>query len=98
LSVATAERIYWELAISQHVIEEMVPGYEVQTLAVPFGGFPWTLDFLKSGQWGDFSYTYVGNAAAWGGPTRSPFDSTFDPFRFPGWKLQPVAGLLANPF
>ncbi|MEW5959189.1 MAG: hypothetical protein AB1801_15780, partial [Chloroflexota bacterium] len=38
---------------------------------------------LKSGQWGEYRYTYVGNAAAWGGPTRSPFDSAFDPYRVP---------------
>lgn len=80
LSVATAERIYWELAVSQHVIEEMVPGYKVQSLSVPFGGFPYTLDFLKAGEWGNLSYSYAGNAAAWGGPTVSPFDSTFDPY------------------
>lgn len=80
LSVATAERIYWELAVSQHVIEEMAPGYKVQSLSVPFGGFPYTLDFLKTGQWGDYSYSYAGNAAAWGGPNVSPFDKTFEPF------------------
>lgn len=80
LSVATAERIYWELAVSQHVIEEMAPGYKVQSLSVPFGGFPYTLDFLKSGQWGDYSYSYTGNAAAWGGPNVSPFDSAFEPY------------------
>jgi peptidoglycan/xylan/chitin deacetylase (PgdA/CDA1 family) len=80
LSVATAERIYWELAVSQHVIEELVPGYKVQSLSVPFGGFPWTLEFLKAGQWGDFDYTYAGNAAAWGGPSISPFDSAFEPY------------------
>lgn len=80
LSVATAERIYWELAVSQHVIEEMAPGYKVQSLSVPFGGFPYTLDFLKTGQWGNYSYSYAGNAAAWGGPNVSPFDETFEPF------------------
>jgi peptidoglycan/xylan/chitin deacetylase (PgdA/CDA1 family) len=80
LSVATAERIYWELAISQHVIEKIVPGYEVQSLSVPYGGFPFTLEFLKEGQWGNYSYTYAGNVAAWGGPGVSPFDSAFDPY------------------
>ncbi|GAB4446290.1 MAG: hypothetical protein Fur0044_42500 [Anaerolineae bacterium] len=80
LSVATAERIYWELAVSQHVIEEMAPGYKVQTLSVPFGGFPFTLDFLKAGQWEELSYSYIGNAAAWGGPNVSPFDPTFEPY------------------
>ncbi len=83
LSVATAERIEWELAVSQQVIEAMVPGYEVQTISAPFGGFPYTLDFFKSGRWGDLSYSYAGNAAAWGGPTVSPFDSRFEPYRVP---------------
>lgn len=80
LSVATAERIQWELAVSKHVIEEMAPGYVVQTMSVPYGGFPYTLDFLKAGAWGDYYYTYMGNAAAWGGPTVSPFDAAFDPY------------------
>lgn len=81
LSVATAERIEWELAVSKRVIEEMAPGYTVQTVAVPYGGFPYTLDFLKAGQWGNLSYNYAGNAAAWGGPTVSPFDPDFEPYR-----------------
>lgn len=80
LSIATAERIHWELAISKHVIEEMAPGYTVQTLSVPYGGFPFTPEFLKTGEWGDYSYQYAGSAAAWGGPTVSPFDQTFDPY------------------
>jgi peptidoglycan/xylan/chitin deacetylase (PgdA/CDA1 family) len=81
LSVATAERIEWELAVSKHVIEEMVPGYTVQTLSVPYGGFPFTLEFLKAGNWGSYDYSYAGNVAAWGGPTVSPFDPSFEPYR-----------------
>jgi len=81
LSVATAERIEWELAVSQYVIEQLAPGYKVQTLAAPYGGFPYTLAFFKAGRWGEFSYTYTGNAAAWGGPTVSPFDPAFEPYR-----------------
>lgn len=81
LSWVTAERLEWELAVSQHVIEEISPGYKVQTLAVPFGGFPYTLDFFKAGQWDDLSYTYAGNAAAWGGPSVSPHDPTFEPYK-----------------
>ncbi|MDX1522767.1 MAG: polysaccharide deacetylase family protein [Anaerolineae bacterium] len=83
LSVATAERIYWELAVSKHVIEEMVPGYSVKTLSVPYGGFPFDPAFLMAGEWGEYSYSYLGNVAAWGGPTVSPFDEAFDPFKVP---------------
>jgi peptidoglycan/xylan/chitin deacetylase (PgdA/CDA1 family) len=81
LSVATAERIKWELAVSKHIIEQMAPGYAVQTLSVPYGGYPYTVEFLKRGEWGDFNYHYAGNASAWGGPTVSPFDPAFDPYR-----------------
>jgi peptidoglycan/xylan/chitin deacetylase (PgdA/CDA1 family) len=81
LSVATAERIEWELAVSKHVIEEMVPGYNVQSLSVPYGGFPYTLEFLKAGYWGSYNYTYAGNVAAWGGATMSPHDPLFEPYR-----------------
>lgn len=84
LSVATAERIYWELAVSQHIIEEMIPNYEVQSLSVPFGGFPFTLEFLKAGRWGNYRYTYTGNAAAWGGPSPSPHnETTFQIYKIP---------------
>jgi hypothetical protein len=36
---------------------------------------------LKSGEWGQHSYTYAGNAAAWGGPSLSPFDKDFDQYK-----------------
>ena len=81
LSVASAERIAWELAVSKHVIEQLAPGYKVQTMSVPYGGFPYTTDFLKAGAWGEFDYSYVGNVAAWGGPGVSPFDPSFDSHR-----------------
>lgn len=81
LSVATAERIEWELAVSKHIIEQMAPGYTVQTLSVPYGGYPYTVEFLKQGEWGDFNYRYAGNASAWGGPSVSPFDPAFDAYR-----------------
>lgn len=83
LAAVSEDRMEWELAVSQHVIEELVPGYEVQTMSVPFGGFPWTLDYLKAGQWGDYGYTYVGNAAAWGGPSLSPFNPEFNAYKVP---------------
>ncbi|MCG3207866.1 MAG: hypothetical protein FOGNACKC_01466 [Anaerolineae bacterium] len=83
LSQVSAERIEWELAVSQYVIEQSVPGYQVQSLSVPYGGFPWTYDFFKAGSWGDYSYTYTGNAAAWGGPSLSPHDTNFDPYHVP---------------
>lgn len=81
LAQVTAERIEWELAVSKHVIEQLAPGYTVQTLSVPYGGFPWTYDFFKAGIWGDYSYAYKGTVAAWGGPSVSPHDPGFDPYR-----------------
>jgi peptidoglycan/xylan/chitin deacetylase (PgdA/CDA1 family) len=81
LSQVAGERIEWELAVSQHIIEELVPGYEVQTLSVPYGGFPWNHDYFVSGTWGEYDYTYAGNAAAWGGPSVSPHDPEFNRYK-----------------
>lgn len=83
LSLATADKIQQELALSKHVIESLVPNYTVQSLAVPFGTFPNSLDLLKTGQWTTIKYTYTGNAAAWGGPSPSPFDLSFNPYHVP---------------
>lgn len=83
LGTVTADRIQWELAVSKHVIEEMVPDYKVQSLSVPFGSFPYTLDFLKAGQWEEQTYQYIAVAAAWGGPTVSPFHEAFTPYKVP---------------
>ncbi len=83
LATVAEDRLAWELAVSQQVIEELVPDYSVQTMSVPFGGFPWTLDYLKAGQWGDYSYTYAGNAAAWGGPSESPNHTEFNAYKVP---------------
>ncbi|RME70779.1 MAG: hypothetical protein D6784_16185 [Chloroflexi bacterium] len=83
LSTVTAERIHWELAVSKQVLESLVSGYTVRSLAAPYGGFPFKADFLQSGEWGDLTYRYDANAAAWGGPSPSPFDPAFDPYRVP---------------
>jgi peptidoglycan/xylan/chitin deacetylase (PgdA/CDA1 family) len=81
LAAVTAERISWELAVSKYVLEQAIPGYTVQSLAMPYGEFPYTTEFLKAGEWDSFDYAYAANAAAWGGATVSPFDTTFDPYR-----------------
>ena len=83
LGTATADEIHQELALSKQILESLVTDYRVQTMAVPFGGFPFTLDFLKAGEWQGVEYTYYGNAAAWGGPAASPFDLAFEPYRVP---------------
>jgi peptidoglycan/xylan/chitin deacetylase (PgdA/CDA1 family) len=89
LATITAERIGWELAVSQYVLEDLVPGYQVESLAVPYGEFPYTSDFLKAGQWGNFKYTYAANAAAWGGPGVSPFDPAFNPYHVSRLEVTP---------
>jgi peptidoglycan/xylan/chitin deacetylase (PgdA/CDA1 family) len=83
LSVSTAEELQWELATSKRVLEDLIPGYTVQTMAVPFGAFPHSVDFLASGQWGELEYSYAGNAHAWGGPTDSPHSPAFKTYRVP---------------
>ena len=68
-----------QLAQSKATIEEMVGGgYQVTTLAVPFGVYP-TSDALFKGTWNDLSYDYKGVLEVTGGGSPSPFSTKFEP-------------------
>ena len=68
-----------QLALSKATIEEMVGGgYQVTTLAVPFGVYP-TSDSLFKGTWNKLSYDYKGVLEVSGGASSSPFSAEFDP-------------------
>jgi peptidoglycan/xylan/chitin deacetylase (PgdA/CDA1 family) len=68
-----------QLAQSKATIEKMVgDGYQVTTLAVPFGIYP-SDDALFKGQWEDLSYDYKGVLEVTGGGSPSPFSTKFEP-------------------
>lgn len=72
------EKIRWQLAVSKQTIEELIPGYEVQTISVPFGAYP-ASDEVFAGEYEGQAYAYRAAVEVTGGASVSPFAATFDP-------------------
>ena len=85
LSKATLEQIRWELAVSQHRIEGLIPDHQVRCFAPPFGAYPEDLSLLKEGycESEDLRYTYEAAVKVGGEPSPSPFSDSSDPYRIP---------------
>jgi hypothetical protein len=74
-----------QIARGQMAIDSAVPGYKVRTFALPLGVWPKIKSRAWEGAWTDpktgktHSYKYEAVLEVAGGPTRSPYDSKFDP-------------------
>ena len=81
LSQVSPEEARRQLARPVAVMRELVPGYEMDTLALPFGLFSPDKSYLLEGEWEGVSYTNRALLLSGGNPALSPFDSRFDPYR-----------------
>lgn len=79
-SVAEVKR---QLALSQANLEELLPGYEVVSLSVPFGAYPQDERLLVGGLYEDKLYTYRAAVEVSGGLAASPRSPDFDPYHIP---------------
>ncbi len=74
-----------QIARGQLAIDSALPGYKVRTFALPLGVWPKNRALAKSGSWTDpktRTVTRYDNQAILevsGGPTKSPYDPTFNP-------------------
>jgi hypothetical protein len=74
-----------QIARGQLAIDSAVPGFKVRTFALPLGVWPKNRALAKSGSWTDpktHTVTRYNNEAILevsGGPTKSPYDPTFNP-------------------
>jgi peptidoglycan/xylan/chitin deacetylase (PgdA/CDA1 family) len=75
------EEIRWQLAVSENLIEQKVPGYEVSSLSPPYGAYPEDLAILKAGEREGISYDFDAVVKVGGSPSPSPFSRHFDPYR-----------------
>jgi len=64
-------------------IHRYLPGYDVQTLALPYGVFPRNKKTLVAGQSGGLSYRHLAALDAGWYPAPSPLSKTFKPYRIP---------------
>ncbi len=83
LGAGQPDQVRWQLAVSENTLEALVPGYEVQSLSVPFGSYPADLDLLRSGEWEGQQYDYAAIVKVGAEPAPSPFSSLFDPYYIP---------------
>ncbi len=80
-STAEAQK---QLYQSQSTLEEMMGGgYEVTSLAAPFGEYPAQASILKSGEYNGRHYSYQAALRAAGGACLSPFSADFRAYHIP---------------
>lgn len=77
------EAVQKELAGLARVVEEAVPGYRVDSLALPFGLSPKNPALAVQGTYQDYSYQHLAVLKVGANPAQSPVATGFDPLRLP---------------
>ena len=72
-----------ELALQSGKTNEILPGYEVRSLALPYGQYPKNKDLLTQGSYMNYSYINEAVLLIGSNPAPSPFSSDFDPLNIP---------------
>jgi hypothetical protein len=72
-----------ELAGLAKLVEENVPAYQVQTLALPFGIMPANPDLAVQGSYEEYDYVHKAVLRVGANPALSPNRKGYDPYRLP---------------
>jgi len=84
LSKLNPVEIQRELALHVQATREYVPGYEVNSLALPYGGYPrGNTSLLLEGSYEGISYRHEAVLLVGANPAPSPFHQKFDSSRIP---------------
>lgn len=83
LSKYSAEIIQQQLAKAVEAIQAANPGYNVNTLALPYGKHPKNLELAVHGVYHGIAYHNDAILEATGSSAQSPFASSWDPLRLP---------------
>lgn len=83
LAKITSQKAVETLAKNVRATQSYLPGYNVATLALPYGGRPKNGDYIVSGSWDGTEYKNEAILLVGAHPARSPFDQKFDPLRLP---------------
>jgi hypothetical protein len=79
----TKEQGTEELAKDVGVIQKILPGYNVQTVALPLGSIPKDDSILRGGTAAGITYHHRAALLVGAEPAPSPFSQRFKPFRLP---------------
>lgn len=77
------EDVQKELANLARLVEDTVPGYRVNSLALPFGIFPTDFNLAVQGIHNEFEYKHEAVLRVGANPAKSPNTAGFDPCRLP---------------
>ena len=83
LAKASPEEVRRQLAMAQQAVAEFVPGYRLQSLALPFGAWSKPRSLAKAGTYQDTTYRNHAILLVGAGPAPSPADKDFDPMALP---------------
>ncbi|MGE5554563.1 MAG: polysaccharide deacetylase family protein [Betaproteobacteria bacterium] len=80
---STPEAGIREIARLAGLISTLLPGYQVDTLALPFGAMPHDQRIAQAGEYGSTSYRHRAVLLVGANPTPSPYSHSFDPLNLP---------------
>lgn len=83
LSKMTPDAIQTELGKQVQYIQEIIPGYQVASLALPYGSYPKDKAFLLDGTFAGATYHNTGILLVGAEPAPSPFATAFSPLAVP---------------
>ncbi len=83
LSRLSEEEVFKEIALHAQKTREIVPGYEVSSIALPYGIYPENRGLLLEGTYGDYAYQNEAVLLVGSHPAPSPFSIDFDPLAVP---------------
>jgi hypothetical protein len=83
LSLLGDEDIVKEIALNAMKVSKTIEGYEVRSLALPYGNYPVNIDILAKGEYMGYSYTNEAVLLVGGNPAPSPFSVDFDSLAIP---------------
>jgi len=83
LAKASREEALKQLALNAKTTAAYLPGYEVRSLALPYGALPQDKTILATGEYEGFVYTNEAVLKVGAGPAPSPFAVGFNPMALP---------------
>jgi len=83
LAKTPREEALKQLALNAKTTAAYLPGYEVRSLALPYGASPQDKTILATGEYEGFVYTNEAVLKVGAGPAASPFATGFDPMALP---------------
>jgi hypothetical protein len=78
-----------QLVLGEHLINDRLPNYRIETMALPLGALPHPSKLAVHGTWHGQSYRFAGVFLSGAEPASSPFSTRWEPAQIPRILLNP---------